>query len=109
MYRRRTDQVSILEAAHAADVLAVVQIIRTEHLLYWFYSLCEEAASPSMPSFAVLTRWGLSCWAFADDMAELVALIADGPLGTAVRLMLGRETIHAGGLFGAGIIMMADL
>jgi hypothetical protein len=62
-----------------------------------------------MSSFAVLARWGLSCWAFAYNMAELVALVADSPLWAAVGQMLRRETVHARGLFRASIIVMADL
>jgi hypothetical protein len=91
--------VSKLEAAHAANILAVVQIIRTEHLLYGLDSFCEEAASPMVPSLTVLARRGWSSRAFVYDMPELVALVADCSLRTAVSLMFRGETVHTGGLF----------
>jgi hypothetical protein len=75
----------VLQARHASDVLIIVQIVCVKHLLYWFDSSCEEAATSRMLPFAVLAEATAVILAFADNVSPLIALIAD----CALRASLG--------------------
>ena len=69
-----------METPHAPDVLALVQAISVEHLLYGFDALGQETAHLGVLALALVAvvAWGLG--ALVDHVAVLVALVTHRPL-----------------------------
>lgn len=51
---------AVLVAGHASDVLAVVEVVRVEHLLYRLYAPRQETAHAVVLPLAVLAE-GAAC------------------------------------------------
>ena len=104
-----THQMSILMTPHASNLRISCEIVFAEKLLDRFCASSQEGASPRVPSLAILAVVSLSRVAFADDVAVLIALVADRPLWAFVKHVALIQAVRALDMPWTGIVMMAYL
>ena len=105
----RTNQVTELKASHASNIWIFYQIFLAKQLLYGVNSFRQKTAGPWMLSLTVLARVASASGTLIDDMAALIAIVANCPLRTFISSMWVRQTVHASVLIGAWKVMMTYL